>query len=190
MEDPVLEYRILNAVHEQQEQLTQRGISEKVGRSVASVNFAIRLLAAKGLIKISGVNPRRLFYHVTPQGLVQKSVLAYRFLKQQCELYEEVRTEFISKLGALGTEGVKTAGVYGWTPFTESAVLCLILEGVEVSALYVREMESFSQWNRIPCKLIDEFEEDCDVLVLMEPLPKSIDEKISVRKIVCHPESQ
>ena len=54
MDDPVLEYKILEAVHDKEGSVTQRHISEKIGRSVASVNFALRLLAIKGYIKISG----------------------------------------------------------------------------------------------------------------------------------------
>ena len=48
MEDPILEYQVLDAVHENEGHVTQRHISQKIGRSVASVNFALRLLAVKG----------------------------------------------------------------------------------------------------------------------------------------------
>lgn len=130
MEDPILEYRVLEAVHKNDGSLTQRNISEKVGRSVASVNFALRLLAVKGYIKISGANPRNFKYHLTPRGVVQKSLLAYNCLKRRSALYEEARNGILHNLKGLRNEGVKSAALYGWTRFTESAMLFLISEGI------------------------------------------------------------
>ena len=101
MEDPILEYQVLDAVHVNEGHVTQRHISQRTGRSVASVNFALRLLAVKGYIKISGANPRNLRYHLTPTGILQKSILAYNFLKRQSALYEEVRKDVLEKLKGL-----------------------------------------------------------------------------------------
>ena len=98
MDDPILEFSILDAVHENHGNVTQRHISQQLGRSVASVNFALRLLAVKGYIKITGANPRNLRYDLTPKGLLQKSILAYNFLKRQNALYVEVRKDLLGKL--------------------------------------------------------------------------------------------
>lgn len=187
MEDPILEYQVLEAVHKNDGTLTQRHISEKVGRSVASVNFALRLLAVKGYIKISGANPRNLRYHLTPSGVVQKSLLAYNFVKRQSGLYEEARKGILHSLRGLRGEGVNSVALYGWTPFTESAMLFLMAEGIRVTALYVGKDRTFDLLNRIPVKSIDEFQGDCEVLVLTEPLPAEYEESITTRKLVCFP---
>jgi DNA-binding Lrp family transcriptional regulator len=186
MSDPSLEFKILDEVHEDPAAITQRTISERLGCSIASVNFAVRLLAAKGFIKISGANPRKLQYHLTPKGVLQKSVLAYNFLKRQAALYQEVRTTVLGKLEHLATEGVRTCAIYGWTPFTETAMLYLISSSIEVVAVYVPKMEEIGFSNGVPFRLIEFFEPDCEVLVLMEPLPRGND-KIGTRKLVCHP---
>jgi len=187
MEDPILEYNILDAVHGNDGSLTQRSISQKLGRSVSSVNFALRLLAVKGYIKITGANPRNLLYHLTPQGLVQKSLLAYDFLKRQSALYEEVRKNLLAKLDGLAAEEVKQVAVYGWTPFTEAAILYLIAAGIQVATLYVERLEPSMACNRLPLKGIEEFTPDCQVLVLMEPLPKTCKARITARTVVCFP---
>jgi hypothetical protein len=187
MEDPILEYHVLDAVDGNDGKLTQRHISQKVGRSVASVNFALRLLVVKGYIKISGANPRNLKYHLTPTGIVQKSILAYNFLKRQSDLYEEVRKDLLRNLKELSAQGVKTVAVYGWTPFTEAAMLYFLGKGIKVTALYVRDNIEFDHLNRIPVKSIMEFQDDCECLVLTEPLPYGHGEKIGTRKLVCFP---
>lgn len=186
MSDPSLEFKILDAVHRDSGCITQRAISEQLGCSIASVNFAIRLLAAKGFIKISGMNPRKLQYHLTPKGVFQKSALAYNFLKRQVALYHEVRNTVLGKLEQLATEGVRKAAVYGWTPITETAILYLISNDIAVTAIYTPKIEDLAFCNRTPFRLIDAFELDCEVLVLMEPLPEGKD-KIEVRKLVCYP---
>lgn len=185
MEDPVVEYNILNAVHENEGSLTQRNISEKIGRSVASVNFALRLMAVKGFIKISGANARTLRYHLTPAGVIRKTALAYNFLKRQRELYDDARNQLLGRLTDLAEEGLKKVAIYGWTPFTEAAILFLIMEGVKVTCVYVGSRGPVNQCNRIPVRFIGEFQDDCDTLVLLEPLPNGFD--IATRVEPCFP---
>jgi hypothetical protein len=187
MEDPWFEYNILHTVHENEGRLTQRDVSQRLGRSVASVNFALRLLAAKGLIKMSGANPRNLRYHLTQEGLLHKSMVAYNFIRRQKMLYEEVRKGLLEKFEVLANEGVRTASVYGWTPFTETAVLYLIFDSIVVTGIYVERLEGIGERNKIPFRLIEDFQSDCDVFVLMEPLPNGYEEKITTRKLVCFP---
>jgi MarR family len=188
MEDPILEYQVLDAVHDNEGQITQRHISQRTGRSVASVNFALRLLAVKGYIKISGANPRNLRYHLTPTGILQKSLIAYDFLKRQSALYEEVRKDVLGKLKRLAEEGVRKVAVYGRNPFTEGAVLYLVSEGIEVTAVYVDSLDGEGPFfNRIPLRPLSEFQRDCQVLVLMGPLPAEFEQGVDTRTIVCYP---
>lgn len=187
MDDPILEYNILDALDGNEERLTQRHISQKLGRSVSSVNFALRLLAVKGYIKISGANPRNLRYNLTPRGILQKTILAYDFLKRQSALYEEVRKNLLEKLRSLSAQNIRKVAVYGWTPFTEAAILSLISSGIQVTAIYADYVEPHAVCSRIPLRPIDEYQGDCEVLVLMQPLPRVYEEKINTSKLVCFP---
>jgi DNA-binding Lrp family transcriptional regulator len=189
MDDPVLEFHVLEAVHKSDGKVTQRSISEVLGRSVASVNFALRLLAAKGFIKITGSNPRRLQYHLTPSGVIQKTILAYDFMKRQSALYDQVRKDLLAKLEALAESGVKRVAIYGWTPFTETAILYLVFEGIQVCAIYTDEPADLNQWNRIPFKSMDSYEHEMEVLLLMEPLSPKYKDSLEVRTLCCYPSS-
>ena len=187
MDDSTLEYQVLDAVHKADGCVTQRDISARVCRSLSSVNFALRLLAVKGYIKVLRANPRRLRYHITPSGVIQKSLLAYNFVKGQSALYEQVRRDFLGKIRGLKAEGVKTTSFYGWTPFTEPAILQVIYDGIQQKTIYVESVEIDGPWNGIPFELIEAYRPDSDVLVLMEPLPEGWDEKIETKKVVCYP---
>lgn len=189
MEDPVLEFKLLNAVQEERKQMTQRHLSQRLGRSVSSVNFALRLLAAKGLLKISGIRPKRLVYHITSKGVAHKAVLAYDFVLRQSSLYEEVRNGLIEKLKRLHDGGTKRVAIYGWTPVTETAILYLMVEGIQVAAIYVPEPIDLAWWNSVPFRLLERFKDDCDILLLLEPLPQEIGETIGTKTMICFPES-
>jgi hypothetical protein len=147
-------------------------------------------LAVKGYIKISGVNPRNLRYHLTPNGILQKSILAYDFLKRQSALYEEVRKDVLGKLKGLAEQGIQKVAVYGRNPFTEGAMLYLVSEGIQVTAVYVDSLDGEGPFfNRIPLRPLSEFQRDCEVLVLMGPLPAEFKERVSTRTVVCYPAS-
>ena len=187
MEDPILQYEVLNAVGDSEGKVTQSGIARSIGRSVQSVNFALRLLVVKGCIKISGANRLNLRYNLTPKGFMQKTHLAYDFLKRQSALYEEVRNHVLKRLKSLSADGVRSVSLYGWTPFTETAVLYLTLEGIQVNAIYQEKPGRIAQWNRIPFRLIGEFQEDCEALILMEQLPEGMRARVSARILDCYP---
>ena len=190
MEDPILQYEVLNAVGKSDDKVTQSEIARSIGRSVQSVNFALRLLVVKGCIKIAGTNRLNLRYNLTPKGLMQKTHLAYDFLKRQSGLYEEVRTHLIEKLKNLAADGVRSTSVYGWTPFTETVILYLMVEGIQVNAIYVQKSGPITQWHKIPFRLIGEFQDDCDALILMEQLPEELRARIPATILDCYPVSE
>ncbi len=179
---------ILDVVEKGDGSLTQRDISQRTGRSLSAINYALRLLAVKGYIKISGANPKRLHYHVTPVGLLQKAVIAYNFVKTQSALYEEARHGLLNQLKGLTTAGVQKVSVYGWTPLTEAAILFLISEGVQVSAIDVEKLGDQTHCNRIPFARIEDFDNDCDVIVLMEPIPERYAGKVLQQRLGCFPQ--
>jgi len=189
VKDPVIEYRILEALEKNDGDVTQGAVAKSVGLSVASVNFALRLLAVKGFIKIAGANRRNLRYHLTPSGILHKSMLAYNFLKRQSGLYEAVRLRMLDTLKSLAARGLRRVAVYGWTPLTESAILFLISEGVEITAVYVdapKDMPA-AAINRIPFRLLTDCDHDADALVLLERLPVASEAALDLPKIVCYP---
>lgn len=183
MQDSLLEFQVLDAVQSNEGSLTQREISRKIGCSTSSVNYALRVLAVKGFVKIAGTNPRRLRYYLTPRGLIEKSVLAYNFLKRQHALYGEARKGLLAKLETLGREGVRKVAVYGWTPLTEACLLHLMSQRIKVEAVYVENSVGLTHCNTIPFRTLDQFKGGVDVLVLMEPLPAGYENKTGARQL-------
>ena len=82
-------------------QYTQRELSKEMGVSLGKVNYCIKKLAEKGLIKITNFkhNPNKVeyLYLLTPKGIEMKASLTYSFLKIKIEEYQILKEE-ITKL--------------------------------------------------------------------------------------------
>jgi len=80
---------------------TQRELSREIGISLGKVNYCMKKLTEKGLIKLSNFshNSNKLgyMYLLTPQGIEQKKKLTTSFLKIKMVEYEMLREE-ITKL--------------------------------------------------------------------------------------------
>ena len=80
---------------------TQRELSKEMGVSLGKVNYCIRKLAEKGLIKIKNFkkNPKKFGYAyiLTPKGIEEKTRLTFLFLGRKIKEYEMLKKE-IKKL--------------------------------------------------------------------------------------------
>ena len=92
-DDVLLMLREINA----NPRMTQRDLSARLGLSLGKVNFLIKALIEKGLIKAENFknsrNKMAYLYCLTPQGIEQKADITYRFLKRKLTEYEKLEEE-------------------------------------------------------------------------------------------------
>ena len=76
---------------------TQRQLSQLMGVSLGKVNYCMKKLTEKGLIKLTNFthNPNKMGYAylLTPQGIEEKSRLTFSFLKRKVIEYEILKKE-------------------------------------------------------------------------------------------------
>lgn len=100
--------KILDAL-DGQEVFTQRQLAEHSGVSLASVNYTLKKLLEKGLVKIRNFrkNPRKIsyMYLLTPKGIEAKSRLAARFVMAKLREYNSLRTALAEKLTIIEKKG-------------------------------------------------------------------------------------
>jgi len=96
-------FQILRHLHENPE-LSQRELGERVGISLGAVNYCLKALMDRGLVKAQNFkrSPNKMGYAyvLTPAGMVEKSLLTARFLKRKMADYEALKKE----IGDLETE--------------------------------------------------------------------------------------
>jgi len=78
-------------------QTTQRELAEALGFSLGKLNYCLKELKLKGLIKISNFkkNPNKInyIYILTPRGMMEKTKLTINFMKRKMKEYEELKNE-------------------------------------------------------------------------------------------------
>ena len=78
-------------------QFTQRELSREMGVSLGKVNYCMKKLTEKGLIKLSNFthNPNKMGYAylLTPSGVEEKTRLTFSFLKRKIVEYEVLKIE-------------------------------------------------------------------------------------------------
>jgi len=78
-------------------EMTQRALSLRLGLSLGKINFLVKALIEKGLIKAENFknskNKSAYLYTLTPRGLEEKTKATYHFLKRKIEEYENLEVE-------------------------------------------------------------------------------------------------
>ena len=76
---------------------TQRELAEALGFSLGKLNYCLRALKTKGLVKIKNFekNPNKLnyIYVLTPRGISEKTQLTLNFMKRKMKEYDELKKE-------------------------------------------------------------------------------------------------
>ncbi len=80
---------------------TQRELAEELGFSLGKLNYCLKALQSKGLIKIENFkkNPNKLnyFYVLTPKGISEKTKLTLNYMKRKMKEYDELKKELKRK---------------------------------------------------------------------------------------------
>ena len=76
---------------------TQRELAKDLGFSLGKLNYCLKALRDKGLIKINNIskNPNKInyIYILTPKGIAEKTKLTINFMKKKIKEYEELKLE-------------------------------------------------------------------------------------------------
>ncbi len=74
------EYTIMSEIMDN-ENVSQRELSRKLGVSVSTVNVLMNKMIREGLIKMTQVSQKQVFYMLTPVGMMEKAKKTVSYLK-------------------------------------------------------------------------------------------------------------
>lgn len=104
-------FRIMRLVDEQPD-ISQRELAEKVGISLGALNYCLKALMEKGFVKLENFqNSKHKFkyaYILTPSGIAEKVSITGRFLKRKLQEYEALKAE----IEALKSDKAVTQGLH------------------------------------------------------------------------------
>ncbi len=97
---------LLQAVGDE-ERLTQRGLSARLGTALGLTNALIKRCIRKGLIKIGKAPTRRYPYYLTPKGLAEKSRLVGEYLSFSLYFFRRARADYVDIVTTCRSRGWK-----------------------------------------------------------------------------------
>lgn len=95
------EFELLRKIDSKKFENSQRILAKEMGMSLGKLNYCIKALKVKGLIKIKNFknNKNKMLYAylLTPKGITYKTKMVYYFMKQKLNEYEELKREIENK---------------------------------------------------------------------------------------------
>lgn len=118
-----------------EEPLSQRELSRRLGIAVGLVNSYLKNLVSKGFVRVKDFPSNRYAYLLTPQGLAEKSRLAYQHLSYFTSLYTVARQDYLDLFQRLESAGVREVIFCGVDEVAEVAYLSLQETGLKLGAV-------------------------------------------------------
>ena len=81
---------------------SQRELAENLGFSLGKLNYCLKALQKKGLVKLQNFQKQKskikyLQYVVTPKGIAERTKLTVDFMKRKMREYDELKKELKTK---------------------------------------------------------------------------------------------
>ena len=81
--------------------ISQRDLANELNLSLGKINYCLKALKSKGLVKIQNFNKSRnkmgYAYILTPRGISEKTKITINFMKRKMKEYEELKKEINQK---------------------------------------------------------------------------------------------
>ena len=90
-------FEVLRKIQKKPE-ASQRELAGELGFSLGKLNYCLKALQKKGLIKLQNFQKKKnkisyLQYIITPKGVTQRTKLTINFMKRKMKEYDELKNE-------------------------------------------------------------------------------------------------
>ncbi len=121
------QYRSLQILDElaNNDSLTQRDLSSRLGIALGLVNSYVKNLVKKGYITVKAIPPKRYTYYLTPSGFAEKSRLAYDMFHDYTRIYREAKNNIRSIYKEMVDKEIKKVVFAGTDEVAEIAYITL-----------------------------------------------------------------
>jgi len=112
--------------------ITQATLAEKLGVAVGTVNWHIKRLISKGYVKAKRAQRKKLRYIITPEGLALRAKLTVKYVENQMRLYRQTRERVKELLNEVEEAGHNRVRVEGDSEIADVCHLTCLEQGFEI----------------------------------------------------------
>jgi DNA-binding MarR family transcriptional regulator len=117
---------------EQTPKVTQLDLAAQLGVAVGTVNWYLKRLIAKGYVRVTRMQRKRLLYLITPRGIAEKSRLGARYMRASLGVYRETRAQSLQLLEQVRAAGHAQVVIEGDGDLAEICRLTCLEQGMPV----------------------------------------------------------
>jgi len=145
--DELRELSLLEQI-ESDPDVNQSALATQLGVAVGTVNWHLKRLVAKGAVKVSRAERKKLRYIITPEGLALRARLAVDYVERSFSVYRRTRQrvkDHVTKIRHAGFDRVRIVGAgdvadickltcleQGISVVTDKTAPALILDGYKI----------------------------------------------------------
>ncbi len=110
--DELRELSLLEQI-ESDPDVNQSALATQLGVAVGTVNWHLKRLIAKGAVKVSRAERKKLRYIITPEGLALRARLAVDYVERSFSVYRRTRQrvkDYLVKVRSAGYDRVRIVG--------------------------------------------------------------------------------
>ena len=146
--------------------LTQRDLSSRLGIALGLVNSYIKNLVRKGFITVKSIPPKRYAYYLTPQGFTEKTRLTYHLLQDYTRIYREAKRNLQKIFKNMHSQGIKKIVFAGADEVAEIAYITLQETDINLVGVVDKEKAGMKFLGRDikPLHAVEDMNYDCIVI--------------------------
>jgi DNA-binding MarR family transcriptional regulator len=129
--DELRELSLLEQI-ESDPDVNQSALATQLGVAVGTVNWHLKRLIAKGAVKVSRAERKKLRYIITPEGLALRARLAVDYVERSFSVYRRTRQRVKDHLVKVRNAGYDRVRIVGSGDVADICKLTCIEQGVAV----------------------------------------------------------
>jgi len=112
--------------------VNQSALATQLGVAVGTVNWHLKRLIAKGAVKVSRAERKKLRYIITPEGLALRARLAVDYVERSFSVYRKTRQRVKEHVSAIRRAGYDRVRIVGAGDVADICKLTCLEQGIAV----------------------------------------------------------
>jgi len=112
--------------------VNQATLATQLGVAVGTVNWHLKRLIAKGAVKVSRAERKKLRYIITPEGIALRARLAVDYVERSFTLYRRTRQRVKERVTEIRIAGYDRVRIIGEGDVADICKLTCIEQGIAV----------------------------------------------------------
>jgi DNA-binding MarR family transcriptional regulator len=112
--------------------VNQSTLATQLGVAVGTVNWHLKRLIAKGAVKVSRAERKKLRYIITPEGIALRARLAVDYVERSLTLYRRTRQRVKENIAEIRRAGYDRVRIVGEGDVADICKLTCLEQGITV----------------------------------------------------------